>query len=422
MKRHFLQLTTLLAFLFGSMAFAETVKVTFDGLKSILEEKNVRLRALKHEVAAAEARQGSFGRSFIPHFELYGSQEIFQTGYLAEKSQPTFGAEAKISLFNGGRDLIESEVRALNYESKIHEHMRVRAEELSKARKLFWELLALQEKLSVLHYMEKVNGDNLRVAEKRIRNGVATESDRFEFEMKGIDIRRDLATVRIELNSGKRELALLLGFDTAAELEFPLALEHSHEFAEQIKHEEKDHDFLLKELEIQGTAIELSAQMQKRAWWPEIIAFAAYNEYNQRIEGAGPEADSRMRNESVLGVRVKINLLEGIAGSREAQALLNEAQAKSLLAAQARREMEGHFVAEVAELHFLHDQVHDAESNIQLAEKYYQLTQSEYSRGVKNSPDVLGASERLFEKKMKRIEIIRDFQISKSHLLSKIGK
>ena len=39
---------------------------------------------------------------------------------------------------------------------------------------------------------------------------------------------------------------------------------------------------------------------------------------------------------------------------------------------------------------------HNAEENIKRAERYYRLTQSEYNRGVKNSPDVLGASQRLF--------------------------
>jgi hypothetical protein len=41
---------------------------------------------------------------------------------------------------------------------------------------------------------------------------------------------------------------------------------------------------------------------------------------------------------------------------------------------------------------------------------------------VKNSPDVLGAADKLFDMQHKRLEIIRDFQVAKGHVLAKIGR
>lgn len=103
-------------------------------------------------------------------------------------------------------------------------------------------------------------------------------------------------------------------------------------------------------------------------------------------------------------------------------ALNKEAAADFERAEFKRREIEAHMENEVSELRFLHDQVHDAEDNIARAERYYKMTQSEYARGVKNSPDVLGASEKLFESRSKRIELIREFQVAKAHVLAKLGR
>ena len=88
----------------------------------------------------------------------------------------------------------------------------------------------------------------------------------------------------------------------------------------------------------------------------------------------------------------------------------------------AKREIEAHLETEMAGVSFLHDQVHAAEENIARATKYHDLTKSEYARGVKNSPDMLGAAEKLFEMRHKRLEIIRDYQIAKGHILSKTGR
>jgi outer membrane protein len=111
-----------------------------------------------------------------------------------------------------------------------------------------------------------------------------------------------------------------------------------------------------------------------------------------------------------------------VGSRREAAALKKEAAADFERAAFRRREIEAHMENEFSELRFLHDQVHDAEANIARAERYYKLTQSEYARGVKNSPDVLGASEKLFDSRLKRIELIREFQVAKAHLLAKLGR
>ncbi|AGH94727.1 TolC family protein [Pseudobdellovibrio exovorus] len=409
--------------LFGAYSHAAStgsaVEVNASNLRSLLESKSARISAASLEVEAARAYRGSFGRSFLPDVEIYGQQENFKKGQLDQKTQPAYGAQATLNLFNGGRDLLLSDQYDLQIQQKSYQFRRVQAEELEKARSLYWNILYSQQRISLLESTQQVNAQNLRAADRRIQSGVATDSDRVLFQMKGVELEQDLAQAKVQLTSDKRDLAIILGYDNEVDLSFPQALDHEHDFEKALEHSAADHEFLYKENALLSEVKGLEAKRQTRSWVPKLDAYAAYNQYNQRQEDP---ADAKDRTESVVGVKLTLSLQNLFNSQREARSLRQEALSASTLADLQRKEVENHISNEIASLRLLHDQVHAAEENISRAEKYYKLSQSEYARGVKNSPDVLGAAEKLYDIRNRHLEIIRDFQLAKSHVLSKIGK
>lgn len=407
----------LILFLVSSASLAEEIHE--DNLKTLLESRNARVAAAKMDIEAAAEREGSFARSFLPEIEVYGQQESFKKGRQDSKSQPAYGAQASLNLFNGGRDSLQSQVRSLETAKRSFQFRRIQSEELEKVRTLYWNILYTQARLELMHEMSRVNGQNLRAAQRRIASGVATESDRVEFEMKSVELTQEEAETTLKLSTYRRELALALGFDNADSLSFPQKIEHEHDFEPSLQHAAADHEFLYKEHELQSEASSLESRSRGRSWSPRLDAFAAYNQYNQREEDFPDAAD---RTESTVGLRVTLSLGGAFESGREARSLRKTAMSARTLAELQKKEVEIHISNEMAELKLLHDQVHAAEENNKRADTYYRMTQSEYARGVKNSPDVLGASEKLFATKNRHLEIIRDFQIAKAHVLSKIGK
>lgn len=403
-------------------AFGAPIEISFENLKLLLDSRSSRLQAAELEREAAKERTGSLARSFLPKAEIHAAQESFKSSVEPWKAQPSFGAEIGFNIYNGGRDQLESKIRDFHVERKSVLVQQVIADELQALRKLYWETVYNLDKIDQIEAAIKVNVANMSAAVKRIRSGVATESDRVEFEMNAVDLDRELAESKLKLANQSREFAILLNFNLRDKLSFPRRLEHSHDFEAALKHEARDHDFLYKDDELKSQEGELAAEKQRRSWWPEVDAFAAYNDYSQRIESAGPDTSNDATNEAVIGLRMKMGFGAIFDGTREAAALAKEASADKKRADLKRREAEAHLESELGELRLLHDQIHSAEENIARAERYYKLTQSEYSRGVKNSPDVLGASEKLYENRLKRLDIIKDFQIAKSHVLAKIGK
>lgn len=397
-----------------------TVVIKSQDLRQLVESRNERVRAKELEQEGAVEREGSFARSFLPTAEVHAAEEQFKKGPLPTMTQPTFGAEVRVNVFNGGRDRLEGDRRKYIAERKGYESSQMVSLELGKAREAYWRILYLRDYIELLQSARRNSAESLKAAERRIKAGVATETDRVEFQMQEIDLKREFERAELERNNQIRTLMVILGFSSDVRPEFSESLNHEHDWQAAIKHTEADHAFLVRPAELQAKEAEAQASIQRRSWLPKLDVFAGYNQFNQRQEDAYGKAIDRQ--ESVLGLRMSMNLFDGLSGRREALALTKEAQAAKAEAKYTNQEVEAHLHGEIAELNLLHDQVHAAEENIVRAEKYYQLTKSEYGRGVKNSPDMLGATEKLIGMRQKKLEIVRDFQIAKSHVLSKIGR
>ncbi len=416
MTQWFLFASSLFVALSSQSAAAGEEVLTAIKLRQLLEQKNAVVAASRLEATAASQREGALSRSFMPSFELHGGQENSKIGSEKWRGNLVYGVEANFNLFNGGRDEIKNKISSLEVSRKSAQVKRVAADELDKARVLYWELISLKEEATLLKTTIEVNNQNLAAAQKRVRSGVAANSDLFEFEMKAADLKRDSSKVDLSLREHTELLRLVLGFDESVTLTFPESLNHEHDEDAGLTPSESQYDFLFKEQELLSQQFSLSANEQRRSWWPRLDAFASISKGSAHQTVAVAET-----NEALLGVKVSLNIPAGMESLREAQALDQEAAAAKLMAEHKRRETAIHVKAELAQLKLLHDQVHETEQNIARAERYYKITESEYARGVKNSPDVLGASDKLFDARHSRLETIRDYQVAKSHLMSKLG-
>jgi outer membrane protein len=61
------------------------------------------------------------------------------------------------------------------------------------------------------------------------------------------------------------------------------------------------------------------------------------------------------------------------------------------------------------------------EKNIIKSEKYYRLTYDEYKRGVKNSPDMVGATERKVNTQIRNLEYRRDLYLAKLKIMELVS-
>jgi len=406
----------LLLFNFQSQA----VEVTSNNLKTLLEQKNSRILSSKHQIQAAKEREGILMRSFMPSLRLSASQESIKTGISDQfKTQPVYGADATLNLYNGGRDSFESEIRKTNTQLHSVQAEQILNMELQKVRSVYWEILYLKNKAQLLNDAVEINKSNTSAATRRIRSGVATNTDQLEFDMEAVNLKRELEFTGIQLNNATNMLYVLLNFDASEKLEFKEELLHEHEIDAMFNKSANNFEFQYKNLELTSELNNLHASKEKRSLLPKIDAFASYYQFNQREKDF---VNEDYRDEYAFGLRITLDLPAGLKSNRDAASYYYQAKSAEALAHIQKKEVETHMVNERNELNFLHEQVHNADENIKRAQAYYKATQSEYNRGVKNSPDVLAASQRFYEMKHKRLEIVRDFQVAKGHLMAQMGK
>src|SRR5690349_11303783 len=92
--------------------------VTSENIKTLLEKKNTKVMAADLGTSAASERDGHLIRSFMPTIEVYGAEEAFKLGTQKTKNQPAYGAEARVNLFNGGRDRDLNQINKLEVQKR----------------------------------------------------------------------------------------------------------------------------------------------------------------------------------------------------------------------------------------------------------------------------------------------------------------
>lgn len=416
MKNILVHIISLSAF---SILNLSALEITSKNIKELLEQKNPRISASQYQIQAAKEKEGVLLRSFFPSLKFTASHESFKTGIDQYRTQPTYGAEGILNLYNGGKDSLESEIRKNTSELQSVQAQQVLNLELQKARSYYWEIIYLQNKLQLIKDAIEINKSNTAAAIRRIKSGVATNTDQLEFDMEAVNLKRDHDFADIQLKNTINILLVLFNFDSNQKVEFKEELTHEHEIDPSLSNNPQNFDFQYKNLVLHSQINSLQADQLERNLWPKLDVFASYYQFNQREKDFISSID---RDEYAFGLRMTVDFPAGFESNREAASFYYQSKSAASLANIQKREIETHMNNKMSELNFLHDQVHNADENIKRALSYYKSTQSEYQRGVKNSPDVLAASQRLFEMKHKRLELVRDFQVSKGHLLAQMGQ
>lgn len=399
-----------------ALCAAEPISIGSEDIQEIINSKNSRVAGKDQVISAMNYRQGFLKRSFMPTVLVRGAQERFTLGSDYTRTQPDYGAEVIVNIYNGSKDKLYGDLMDKRKDRISSERRVVLYTEVIRAKELYWNLVFLDAKMKLLQDTMAMNKNNHRAAERRIRGGVATQADRFEFEMKGVDMQREMDQITMQKNIYQRELIALLGYAEGSMIRAKQELVHEHDLQNLAHHTEAQHRFLAQPSSLQADEHDISANIESRSWWPRVDAYAGYNRYNVRT---GNVFDAQEGEGTVVGLRVVMDTSKLVSGNREASALKAEAEGAKSEARYLERAVENEAHSEIETLHFLHAQVHSAEENVQRADRYFKLTLQEYGRGVKNSPDVLGATDKWIESQTKYLEILRDFQVTRDHLVTK---
>lgn len=397
---------------------AETLKVNFDDLPKLVSEKNEHSKGAKEIAESAEERTDYLLRSYLPTVEAKVGQENFKTGSLAERSEPYGGVEARINVFNSGRDSLENQIRKEEHKAATATATHTYREELTKVRKVYWELVYQKEIIKLLQDAIKDNDKNLGAANTRIKAGIASQTDRLEFEMAKVELEQDLARAKLQQQNFERDFRALLNLSADTGIETVDFVNHQHEDGILKSAFDATKDPSIQTEQVQAKTAELQYKKDRSEWLPSVDVVGSHSLHTFR-EREFDDRDDRW--ESVIGVQLSMKLFDGWNSQSESASHRLRAEGLSKQARQSANELSSRFEGARAALQLNHELIHDSEAIIDKGRKYMTRSLDEYRRGVKNSLDILNASQRFFELQKRYADLRKDYQLARTELLKMLG-
>lgn len=406
---------TVTLLLYSGQLLAEAL--SYDELETLIIERNKKVTASRLDVEAADLRLGYLKRSFLPSADGWIGAERFETGPYATRTEPMYFLRGNLNLYRGGRDsLVEKSREAAKKNSGI-QAQQVIQQELLEVRQYFWDLVYLREIKRLLENAVKQNKVNFDRAMKRVNAGLSTKVDKLEFEISGTQLAQDLARVEVEISNNQRKISALIGKDPETKFETITEVPHDH----QDPTAKQNMDFnLYRDVQLELTfksSLEYEGEIFKRWWTPSLDLYAESILSNYR-ERSFPTQQEKVDN--ALGIRLSFDF-DGFQQKRDGEALQARSRASELRAAQIKAETEAEFNTARQELLLLHELIHEGEKNVQKGTEYLDVTLAEYSRGIKNSPDVLSAMIKNLEFKRRFAQLRRDYAVVKAKLQSMLA-
>lgn len=393
-------------FLIG-MSFAATT-VTDQKLNELID-KNPEVQSLLKRLESSEALKGRLTRSFLPHVSLTYGREKFTTGPYHSLNQPLGGIEAELNLFNSGRDRIESTIRDNQAEIAKIDATLVRAQVLAELKKALSHYAYLIEIKAVTTSAMSQNEENLKSANKRINAGLASGTDLLDFKQQKIQFKQELSALDYEIGVTQRLISTLLGNepDDALVTEF----ENTHpDHSDESKLKLSGKSLIVKKAELHKEATSLEYKKDKRWWTPRLDLYGYALRFTQKEREYTP---SEARNDVTFGFKFSLPIFDGGEGYRGAQATKALVEAKRNEVRSQELSLQRQNLDALKKLELAHDLIHGAEENVQIMNAYRKGILSEYSKGIKNSPDVLQASQRWIEANIRNAEVKKNYQFAK---------
>ena len=128
------------------------------------------------------------------------------------------------------------------------------------------------------------------------------------------------------------------------------------------------------------------------------------------------EAKNLKYDESRLGVFLTIPLFSGFESHYKTKAATFNRAAKDKIRMQTDLNVQSEFAILTEKMKETFDLLSINERKRTSAKKYFDMTLGEYRRGIKNSPDLVGATERLFDSEKQKYELQKDLEVLSTKL------
>lgn len=400
-----ISLFILLFCLSGGFAYADHPNEGALTLSSLIQEalsNNLDIKMSEKVLGTANAQT----LNLFPSLSLEGGPQASKYN-LEKNSGVSLYGKLQWNLFRGGRDFAERSLLEVKYKLAKAELESAKSKVARDAAKLYYEMLFILESIALKKTAIEMNRDQMKMAVSKKASGFISGADVIEFELREATLRSDLKQLQWEQESISRDFAVLLGRSETPGLvvqghllrDLP-QLDRAAIIAKAV--ETNPELFRAKQgIELSSKAVAIS----KSEFLPSIDLLAKYGKISTE------EKVFSERDNYTAGVLVSFPLFSGFSSVNALKAATFEGERAEL----ERKQKEASLYSEMdklfSRLGAIKERMDLEEKSLGRSEEYYKITASEYKRGVKNSPDMVTASERLLEAKIRNLEFRKEYHL-----------
>lgn len=393
---------------FGIALNQRASATTRQELENKLFENNQEIQAFESQVLAQENLKKSLYSSYLPSLNAVGGWAKNKTDEDDQKGQVGY-LQGTANLFSGFRDQsnIEIEDQKLNL-------ARLGLE--TQKRKIREELTDVLTTMIGLHQLEKILDEEFKVtqiqkqmAAKKVSAGLTSTVDNFEFDLRESEIQIQRRNIVQSHEEAHQKLNALFNEEVKDEdinnIDF-LTLEELKKNLNVLNF--KNHP-LLQKSQTEKTIAELEKRSVNSEFLPKLDLSYSFGRLT-------PTETDFKYNESQVALLITIPLFSGLETVYKRKSAISAVSARERELTQVGLNTKSQFERLKTKFSELTDLYQINEKKLVYAEKYYNLTLAEYKRGVKNSPDLVGATERFFDSKKKKIELQKELELVRVQL------
>lgn len=382
---------------------------TLDQLIKEAETQNFEIKEAESTYKSSQAQADAKYGKFLPRLSVEGGPQTTKFDDDRNSGTTLYG-RADWNLYRGGLDQDNFEKARIQRDLDQKKFEASKSKVIRDVSRNFHELSFLLESSALKEKALQLNQEQMKLAKLKKSSGFTSSADVIEFELREATLTSDLKMISQLTTEKSRELSVLLGrkdISSSILVKGHLAKEAPSISKEDILRRLRGSNIEVVQANAEVQISQKDAAIAKSGFLPSVDLEAKYGKI------ANEERVFSENNNYSLMLKISVPLFSGLETLNETRAARSTIAAKE--ASATRRTLAGQADAEnlLSQLTTISDRINLEERNLSKSEEYYKITLGEYRRGVKNSPDMVGASERLLEAKIRNLEYRKDYYLTK---------
>ncbi|MGZ3773603.1 MAG: TolC family protein [Bdellovibrio sp.] len=379
-------------------------------LEKLLLEKNPALSAAQSEIQSKESLSKYSYSSYYPTLYAVGGWGEVHVDNPYDRDKGVVGyLEGRFNIFNGYRDSIvisqkqnDLQIAKLGYE-KLRRDFKVQLIQIAS------ELIYLHKLQDILVSEEKITKEQKQMAGKKVASGLTSSVDNLEFDLREEEIRIQQRQINQQHLSAHQKFIQLIGEDIPDKELHELQFSDLN-FLGQFKPYKATENIEVSVSQLLFESAMLEQKSIQGEYMPALDLIYAYGRLT-------PSEQTPVNfNETNYRLLLSFPLFSGFSTVNKQKSVQAESTARKLTLQQTSLDNLSLYNSLKEKSKELLDLYIINERKLNTSQKYFNLTINEYKRGIKNSPDLVGATERWFSAQKKKPELLKDLEITKAQL------